>query len=134
MKKMRFLYGKYAHLLLELVNDDVAIATVCGVISISVLISMRADAIQETGTRCVVSDMSRCVSTITDDELGAIFDMARAGVSRDRSCAWVVSKAGGGSWRMLAARMACLGHARRVFNALPAAISWAQKEAQLPDW
>lgn len=132
MKPARISYTENAYVLLQIVDDHVAIATAFGVVSIGMLICMRADVIRETGGRCVVSDLSRCVITINQIEIGALFDMANSGCSRDRACAWVVPQDGARAWRYLAARMAYLGYARRVFTDMSAALVWVQREALLP--
>ena len=93
---------------------------------------MRADVIECTGDRCIVSDLSHCIITSTAAEIDTIYGMTQAGGSRDRSCAWVVTPEGARPWRTLAARMAYLGYARRVFTSLPAALVWVQREAALP--
>lgn len=131
---MRFEYGQSAYLLLQIVDDHVAITTIYGVISVDMLIIMRADVIEETSDRCVIRDLSQCIITSTANEIDAIFGMAESGCSRDRSCAWVVSPEGSRAWRYLAARMANLGYPRRVFTSLSAATVWVQREALLPQF
>ena len=132
--KNRFDYVQSAYLTLEIVDENVAIATSYGIVSVDMLIIMRADLIEDTGDRCVISDMSHCIITSTADEIGAIFGMAESGCSRDKPCAWVVSPEGARGWRTLAARMAYLGYSRRVFTSLSAAKVWVKRELLLPQF
>ena len=127
----RFDYGQNAYFLLQIHDDEIAIATIYGVVGVDIMIRMRIDAIRNTGGRCVISDMSHCVITV-GDEIGALFGMVEAGGARDMPCAWVVPAAGARPWRTLSARMAYLGYSRRVFTALPAAHAWVRRELLLP--
>ena len=130
MQNKRFNYGQGSYLLLHVHDERVATATIYGIVGVDLIARMRADVIGATGDRCVISDMSRCVVTVSD-EVGALFGLTEAG-SRDKPCAWVVSPEGARPWRTLAARMAYLGYSRRVFTALPAAFAWVQRELLLP--
>ena len=130
----RFDYDASAYLTLATTADGIAIARAYGVVSISMLVMMRADIIEDTEGRCVISDLSSCVITSAAAEIDDIYEMAASGCSRDRSCAWVVPVEGGAAWRHLAAKMANLGHPRRVFTGLSAALEWAREEAALTQW
>ena len=133
MPIQRFDYGPNAYFLLQLHDEQVATATIYGIVGVDIMIRMRADAINNTGDRCVISDMSHCVITI-GDEIGALFGMVEAGGSRDRPCAWVAPQLGARPWRTLSARMAYLGYSRRVVTALPAALAWVRRESLLPQF
>lgn len=134
MTNSRIDYGDSVYVLLQIVDEDVAIATSYGVVGVDMLICMRSDVIEEAGDRCVISDMSHCIITGASAEIGAIFGAHESGCMHSRPCAWVVSPEGSRAWRTLAARMAYLGHSRRVFTALSAALVWVRRESLLPQF